>query len=164
MNPLAAVLSHAKITSQDALCGGCAQQYNNFRLHYFDFGVQPRAAGGNLDGIGLFMNTPLAARLPLEVLHNIRYVNIIAIDAGCGQSFVQHRACRAYEWPALKVLFVSRLLAYHHHASVGPALAEYGLRSEPPKITSCTSAGSLPQVTHIRSWGDARRGSRRHHL
>src|SRR5947209_17113027 len=128
------MLGHAEITSQNSLGGSCSQQDDYFRLHNSDLGIQPGTAGRDLRSAGLLMNAALAARLPLEMLHNVGYVHVFAVNTGFSQSFIQHRACRSHKWPSGKVFFISRLLAYHHHSRAAAAFTEDGLCAQLPQV------------------------------
>ena len=61
------------------------------------------------------MDTPLAARLILEMLHGVCHVDLPTIDARIGKRAVQDLASRAHEGPPFEILAVTRLLADQHH-------------------------------------------------
>jgi len=66
------------------------------------------------------------------MLHDVGYVNIIAIDSGRGQGFIQNSACRPYKRTALQVFFVARLFAHQHDPSDCVSFTEDGLRAQLP--------------------------------
>src|SRR5262249_6643783 len=88
------------------------------------------------------VQTPLAARRPLEVLDGVGDVNLAAVDA-CGfEGAVEQSSSGADEGQAFPVFLVARLLAYQHHPRVRIAFAEHGLRRVFPEraIATCTRA------------------------
>lgn len=105
------------------------------------------------------MNAALASRLPLEVLHNIGDIYIVAVDSGSGQSLVQHRSCRANKRPALDIFFIARLFAYHHYPGVAAAFSKHSLRSQLPQIAGlayCRSFAQILQAWPLRDKGRSR--------
>ena len=59
--------------------------------------LEPWTAGGDLVRARRLVDPPLAALLELEVLHRVRDVEALAIEANVGQRAVQHLAGRADE-------------------------------------------------------------------
>jgi hypothetical protein len=57
------------------------------------------------------MYAPLAARLPVEMLHNVRNVSLASIDPGFLKRLVEQLSGGAYKRVSLKVLVVAWLLA-----------------------------------------------------
>ena len=107
----AALFGHAKIFSQHSLRRGCAQTNHDFGPHRFQFGIEPRSAGGNLQRIRLLVDAAFAARLPLEMLHRIGDENLFAVDAHLIESFIEHATGRADEGMPGEIFFIARLLA-----------------------------------------------------
>lgn len=75
----------------------------------------------NLPQAGLFVDAPLASRLPLEMLHGIRHIDAATVDAGLVQALVEQFAGWADERMAFLVFGISGLLADHHQIDLGPA-------------------------------------------
>src|SRR5215467_6002712 len=130
-HPLATLLSHEELAPQQALRGGGAHQYHDLGLNRGKFGVQPRTARADFHGIWFFMNAPFAARLPLEVLDDIRDVDFLPVHPGCRKGLIQQSARRPYKRPAFAVLAVARLLADHDHPRMLWPFTKHRLRSIP---------------------------------
>jgi hypothetical protein len=90
------------------------------------------------------MNASLAARFPLEMLHDVGDVHAIARDADRLQRFVEHSPGRSDERLAGNVFGVTRLLADKHHLCVIRTLAEDRLRGAAIQITSGAALCCLP--------------------
>ena len=73
-------------------------------------------------GVRLLVDAPLAARLPLEVLHDVGDVDGGAIDAGLRERAVEQLAGRADERMAGEIFRVARLLADQHQLGACAAL------------------------------------------
>jgi hypothetical protein len=69
-----------------------------------------------------------AARLPLEVLHHVGDVDLLAIDPRLLQRVVEELAGRSHEGMPLLVLLIAGLLADEHDLAPRRALAKHGLR------------------------------------
>src|SRR5216683_1715851 len=110
-NERRALGADAKLRPQDRLRGGGSEADDDARLDDVDFRLQPGAAGVDLGRVRLFVNAPLAARLPLEVLHDVGDVDLGPVDAGLIECFVEKIARRSDEWPSLQVFLISGLLA-----------------------------------------------------
>ena len=60
----------------------------DFRFNKTQLGFHPRATSGNVARTWLLMDAPFAARLPLEMLHRVRDVNLLAINPDIRQRSV----------------------------------------------------------------------------
>ena len=105
------------------------------------------------------MNAPLAARFPLEVLHDIGDVNFAAIDASLLERSIENCTRRPHKRAAFKIFFVSRLLAHKHHVRSSRSFAEDSLCAAKPEIACFTASGDLAQLLEIRAWWDEFGGS-----
>ena len=123
-----------------------------------DLGVEPRPAGGDLGRVRLGVNPPLAARLPLEVLHRVGDVGLTPIDTGFLEGAIEQLAGRPDERPATQVLVVARLLTDEHDPRVSLAFAEDGLGRALIEVTARAAGGGLPQSLER---GPDRRNERR---
>jgi len=85
----AAPLRHAELTAEQRLRGGRPEQHQHARFDDLELGLKPRPARRHLRPVRLLMNAPLAARLPLEVLHRVRDVGRVAVDACFDESLVE---------------------------------------------------------------------------
>src|ERR687887_611324 len=90
--------------------------------------VEPGPARGHLAPVRLLVDAPLAARLPLEVLDDVRDVGLPPVDPRLLERLVEDPAGRADERLPRLVLLVAGLLADEHHVRRPRALAEHCLR------------------------------------
>jgi hypothetical protein len=81
------------------------------------------------------VDATFAARLPLEVLHDVRHVSVAAVDPGFLQRTVEQPSGRPDERPAGDVLLVARLFAHQHEAGFLHSFAEHSLRAAAPQRT-----------------------------
>src|SRR3954470_23659276 len=100
--------------AEQRLRSGGAKTDDHLRLDQRDLGIQPRSARADLAGARLLVNAPLAARLPLEMLHDVGDINDRAIDARIGERAIEEFAGRTDERVAAHVLGVPWLLADEH--------------------------------------------------
>ena len=119
-------------SAQDSLRCRSAEQYNNLRFDNADLCFQPGTARADLNNIGLLVQAAFPTRFPLEMLDDVGYVNIITINSGSQQGFIKESPCRSHKRSSLKVFFVARLFAHHHHACCLTAFSKYGLRAQLP--------------------------------
>jgi len=82
--PLASLLAHQEVTPHNALGGGSSQQHDDVWPNSCNLRVEPRAACADFQRRWFLMDTALAARLPFEVLDDIRDVDLVPTDADCG--------------------------------------------------------------------------------
>src|SRR5207245_2830257 len=111
---LAAMRRHLELAPEERLRGGRAKADDRARLDQFNLGVQPRPACGDLAGVRLLVNPALAARLPFEMLDDVRHVHALAIDAGVFERLVEQAAGRTDERASCEILGVTRLFADEH--------------------------------------------------
>ena len=70
----------------------------------------------------LLVDSSLAARLPVEVLHRIGQIDGCSIDAGLGERVIEHAACRPDKRVAGEIFVVAGLLADEHDGGApGPS-------------------------------------------
>src|SRR6185369_10145212 len=113
-----AIDAHAEFRTDERLrCGG-TEADDDARFDDADLGVEPGTAGGDLRAVRLFVNPALAAWLPLEVLHDVRDVDLRTIDACFVQGLVEKSTRRPHERPSFEVLRVARLFANEHYDRV----------------------------------------------
>ncbi len=135
-NEFSAALCHLERAAQQSLRRGCAKADDHARLHGGDLRIEPWTTRGNVHGTRLLVNASFAARLPVEMLHSIGYVNVGSVDAGRDKSLVKDGSRGADEGPAAYIFFVARLLAHEHDVRVSCAFTENGLGSLLPKVTA----------------------------
>src|SRR5436305_14272638 len=71
----------AELWSDHGLRGGGAEADDGARLDHGDLRLKPRAARRNLGGVRFFVDAAFAARLPFEMLYDVRHVDGLAVDA-----------------------------------------------------------------------------------
>ena len=140
-NEFSPIASHAEFFSEECLGRTGSETNQHFRLHDFQLGVEPGAAGLDFRMPRLLVNASLASlrRLPFEVFDHVGHVYFRAVDADLDQNFVEQSSGWSDKWVAGPIFVVSRLLSYEHHASFGRTLSKHGLRSKLPQIASLAS-------------------------
>jgi len=138
----ASLTGHAKCRSEDGSGRRRPQAHDQSRPNGFDLRLEPRPARGDLGGIGLLVDTPFPARLPLEVLDRVGDVNVLSIDSGFGQTLVEEPTSRADERMPLEILAIARLLADQQEPGARPALPENGLGRALPERAGAAAGGS----------------------
>ena len=98
-------------------------------------------AGDDLGAVGALVDPALASRLPLEVLHGVRHVDLLAVEPGVGDRLVEDPARGSDERLASLVLLVARLLADHHQPRGGGTGAEDGLGGALPQTAAAAVLG-----------------------
>src|SRR5688572_33081656 len=116
--------------------GGGAESDNRFRLDQGDLGVEPHATRLDFAVARLLVYPSLAARFPLEMLDDVREVDVLGIDARFFERASQQLTGWTNEWPTLHVLDVARLLADQHETYVARTLAEHGLGRATPEVAA----------------------------
>ena len=104
-----------------------AERHDQLRLHDRALLLEPPFAALDLVGVRLLVQTALAARLELEMLHGIGDKCLSARNAGVGERAIEQSSGRPDERLAGEVLLVARLLADQHHACAAGALARHRL-------------------------------------
>ena len=128
------------------------------RLHEAQLVEQPRPTGADLVALGLVVEAPLAGlvRLPLEVLHGVRDVDVVARDASARQRALEQPARGADERVAAPIFLVTRLLAHEHQRRVRRPFAEHGLRAALPQLAAPAIAGvgrKISQTARATTFG-----------
>src|SRR5437660_5628205 len=103
LDELRALDRDAELRSDHCLSGGGSEADDGARLDHGDFGFEPWAAGGDLGGVRLLVDAAFAARLPLEMLDDVRDVDGLAVDARFGEGLVEERAARTDEWMTARI-------------------------------------------------------------
>src|SRR5580765_443091 len=79
------------------------------------FRFQPRTARCDLARVRLLMNPAFATRLPFEVFHSVRDVNLRPIDSSVLERAIHNFPSRTNEWFARDIFVIARLFANQHH-------------------------------------------------
>jgi hypothetical protein len=75
---LASVPGDPEVAAKERLGGGRPQQDQDLRVHQLDLRVEPGPAGADVAQIGLPVDPALPPSLPVEVLHHIGEVDVVA--------------------------------------------------------------------------------------
>jgi 23S rRNA (cytosine1962-C5)-methyltransferase len=141
-NPLPPLHRHSEAPPQQSLGSGGAEEDQNTRFERSQLRLQPRAAGHELQLIGLGVNAALPRpALPLEVLDRVGDVSPRARNAHRFESLIEHPTRRANEGVTLDVLSISGLLADEDEVRMGRSLPEDGLSGIPVEVASAAVAG-----------------------
>src|SRR5437016_3682252 len=133
-DPLSSLPGYAEIIAEERLSSCRAQAYENTRLHQANLRIEPWATRLNFGRARLLVDSPFSPFIgrPLEVLHDICYVDFVAVDSRQAQSLIQYFPCRSYERPSAEIFFVSWLLAHQHNRGFRRSFAKNGLRRRFP--------------------------------
>ena len=137
---------------------GRAETDEHAWLQHRDFGVEPRPTGGDLAPVRLLMDSPLALRLPLEVLDDVRDVHLGAVDLDFLERPVEQLPSGPDERAPFEVLAVAGLLADEDDVRVRATLAEDCLRAGFPERAGLAPGGRLAQLLQARPLGNERPG------
>lgn len=125
---LSPLLRHAKARSQQGLGGGGSEADDQPGPDGFDLGIHPWVAGCYLPQVWLFVDAPLSAKLPFEVLYRIGYICRFPIDARFFHAAVEHMPGGTDERFSLQVFLIAGLLADEENGRRRLAFSEYRLR------------------------------------
>src|ERR1700716_754804 len=116
-HPLSSLPGYAETVSEERLSSGRAQAYENTRFHQTNLRIEPGTARLNFGRARLLMDSPLPPfiRRPLEVLHDICYIDFVAVDPRQAQSLVQYLSRRSDERPASQIFLIPGLFAHRHN-------------------------------------------------
>src|ERR1700737_2507869 len=81
-HPLSSLPGYAETVSEERLSSGRAQAYENTRFHQANLRIEPGTARLDFGRTRLLVDSPLPPfiRRPLEMLHDIRDINFVAVD------------------------------------------------------------------------------------
>jgi hypothetical protein len=96
--------------------------------------IEPRTARAYFREIWLFMNSPLAARLPLKMFHCICDVYRGAIYPGLFHACGEKLSSRSDKRKSRLVFLITWLLSHEYDVRVCWALTEYGVGSPSKKV------------------------------
>src|ERR1700687_4167229 len=148
---LSAASSHPEGFPEQGLRRRGAQADEHAGLDHGELRLQPGPAGRDLEGVRFLMNPFLSARLPLEVLHDVRDVGVAPIDAGFRQRLVQQPPRAADEGAPLDILAISRLLPDEEEARLARALPEHRLRAAIPEVAGAADGRGAAEIPQSRA-------------
>jgi hypothetical protein len=133
----------AKGFSEHRLRGSSTQTDDNEWLNDGDFRLEPRPACRDLGVVRFLVDTTLSLfpALPLEVLHYIRDVDLLALNARVIERSIKELSSGTYEGTPLDVFAVAGLFADEHDLSRSRPFAEDGLRANFPEMTRAAASG-----------------------
>lgn len=137
----ASLFHHTEARTQKRLRRGGPEAHDDIGLDQRELVLEPWEAGADLAGIWCLVQSTLGARVarPLEVLHRIRDIDIVAVDARGIERVIEQTASGADEGSALLVLLVARLFTHDHDARRPRPLAEHRLGPHLPQMAAATS-------------------------
>jgi hypothetical protein len=108
---LATLLGDPEVLTDDRLGSRRAEADEQVRSDDLQLEIEPRTAGSDLRGVRTLMEAPLAARPPLEVLHDVANEDALPVDPGLGEGRIQQTAGRSDERSTGEILAIAGLLA-----------------------------------------------------
>jgi hypothetical protein len=140
VDELAALTRDAERAPEECLSRRRAEAHEHVRFDSRKLAIEPGPAGADLLGVRLLVDPPLSPRPPLEVLDDVRDVNLVAVDPCSLERTVQQLSRRADERPPLDVLAVAWLLADQHQLSFLAPLTEDRLGAASPQVAGAAVA------------------------
>ena len=152
----------AKRAAQKRLRGYCSKTNDDLRFDERDLVLKPREAGANLARVRRFMQTTRRTCLsrPLEVLHRVGDVDVVAIDSSFVERAVEKFSGRPDEGPSRFVLGVAGLFTDDDHTGSRRTFAEDRLRSALEQVATATAFRRRAQLRERRArWNEVSRGA-----
>src|SRR5262245_42546676 len=143
LDEFTAVLSHTEGGTEKRLRGSRTEADYRLRLHDRQLDVQPRTAGSDVLGPRLLVNAPLAARLPVEMLHDVGHIDLLPIDPRGVERAGEQLAGRADKRPADSILLIAGLLTDEHESGLPRPFAEDRLRAALPQFARLAARGGV---------------------
>ena len=143
---LTARLSNPNFPAHHRTRRRCTQAKDHFRLHGLKLCFEPGQACFDFSLCRRFVEPAFAARLPLEVLHRIGDVDVLARNARGFECLVEKLARRADERMPFDVFAVSWLFADNEQWRVLATFTKYRLRAAPPQRTRAATGCCCAQL------------------
>src|SRR3954453_6850376 len=131
-----ALTRHPECGAKDRLGRGRTKTDEQLRFHDAQLRFHPWATRRDFARVRFLVNAPFAARLPFEMLHRVRHVDVVAIDLGFLERAIEQLAGWPDERLSGEILLVAWLLAQEQQLRPLRTFAEDGLRSELIEMTS----------------------------
>src|ERR1700691_1482275 len=129
-------------------CGGAERDDDPGRKRA-DLGSEPDTAGLDMAQLRAFVQPPLTARLPIEMLHRIGNECLRPRDLRLREQFIQQSTRRPNKRASLAVLGIARLLAHQQNISFARTLTQHRLSCALPQLTA---PAGLRSFTLGRGW------------
>src|SRR5438094_10035891 len=97
------------------------------------------------------MNSALTSRLPFEMFHCVRHINVASIDSSLFERLVHDFSRRSNKGLTGDIFIIPWLFADEHHRCACPALAKNGLRRALENATGPTIFRRLPDGRPARA-------------
>lgn len=124
--------------AEQRLGRGCAEAHNDLWLDECYLGFKPLTAGADLGRIRLLVYPAFASFFKLEMLDDVRDVDLVSLNASFDQCSIEHLPRRPHKGKAFQVLIVSGLLADQNDRRRTRAGSRHGLRSMPIEVARRT--------------------------
>src|SRR5262249_13477304 len=118
----AALRRNTERTPQQRLCRRRSETHERRRLHDGELVLEPGTARLDLALSRLLMDPPFAARLPLEMLDDVRHIHLASIDARVFECAIEQFPRWTDERMTREILVVAGLLAHQHDRCAAPDL------------------------------------------
>src|SRR5205823_12413625 len=118
------MLGHAKRRAEQCLGRRRSQTDHRERFDDRELDVEPRTTRGDVRWPRFLVYAPFAARLPVEVLDDIRDVDVLTIDAGCFERAIEQLTGGSDKPPPDPILLIAGLFAEEHEPSLFPTFAQ----------------------------------------
>jgi hypothetical protein len=145
-----------KSRAEQRLSSGRAEKHEHARLDSRELAVEPVPASGDFGAVRLVMDAPLPPGAPLEVLHRIRHVHPLSVDACGSECFVEHASRGTDERPTGEIFAISGLLTHEHQRCVRRPFAEHRLGGVAPQVARTTVGRVVSEPCDIRGGRHAR--------
>ena len=142
-----ALLHDAEVAAEQTFRRRRAEAYDDVWANERDLLLEPRLAGANLTGARGLVDASFRARVarPLEVLHGVRDVDVVAVDSGGVERVIEQLAGWSDEGPSRLVLLIAGLFSDDHHARGSRPFAEHRLGAELEQIAALASLRRRPE-------------------
>ena len=147
---LAALSRDAEIARDERLRSRCAEAYDDLRADTGYLCFQPRAAGGDFFGIRFFVNPEFPARGRIEVLDDVRDIDVRAVYSRLCESHIEQFPGWSDKGVAFEIFAIAGLLAHQHYFGAGVALAENRLRGALPDVAAAALLHGFAKVIERR--------------
>jgi len=113
--------------AQQRMRGRCAQCDGQRRPDKRALTIEPPATGNNLAAVRAGVQSPLSARLELEVLDRVGHVSGAAIDTRIAERAVEQLSRRPDKGLPGQILLIARLFANEHQPCIDRTFAKHRL-------------------------------------
>ena len=129
--------------AENGLCRSRTHCHDEVGLNDPQFRFHPGTTRGDFARVRLLVNPAFAARLPFEVFHHVRDINLRPIDSGVLERAIHNLPSRTYEWFARDIFVIARLFANQHHRCALRTFAKDSLGRSFVQMTSSAMSRCL---------------------